>query len=108
MAGVDSEQFALNVRLQVVDVVDGLYLGLSHALEWWQLNAPFPEGFDLDVQTSTCILARHDAVDSRVGEACFGVNVGLGIVRNLFQDKVTKLIGSHDGIFAGNDGNGVV
>ena len=65
VGGVDGEELALDVRLEVVDVVNALDIRLLAAvLEWLLLNTPLVEFLDDNVQASVGRLLWDNAVDS--------------------------------------------
>lgn len=103
MASVDSEELALDVRLEVLNEVDTLN-GWWVAVEGLLLDAPLVELLDEDVHARALGLHRHDAVNGRVGEAGLSGDVGLGLVGHLGLDEATESVGGANGVLAGNDG----
>lgn len=106
VAGVDGEELALDVGLEVVDEVNALDRRRV-AVERLLLDAPLVELLDEDVHASALRLQRHNAVNSRISEAGLRGDVGLGLLGQVLLDEATKSVGGANGVLASNDGKRV-
>lgn len=107
MAGVDSEELALNVRRQVRHPVYSIYFGVSMRLEWLAFHDPFEKGFDLNVEAGVGLLVGDDTVDGGVCKACSLGQTLETVFGCIFRvtDKAREGVGGTNGIFAGDDGS---
>ncbi|KAL3712307.1 hypothetical protein TMatcc_001006 [Talaromyces marneffei ATCC 18224] len=69
VTSIDSEELALNVRLEMVNPVDGRDIWMTVFTEWSLFNRPLVELLDTNVETCVFGLGRDDTIDGRVGEA---------------------------------------
>ena len=105
VAGVDGVELALNVRLEILDVVHALDGGRVAGLEGLRLDAPLVEILDLDVHALAFVLQRHNPVNSRIGEAGLVLDVRLAVVGELLLDEAAEGVCGADGVLAGDDGD---
>lgn len=105
---IDGEELTLDKGFEVIHKVNSLDFRVADAMEGRFLDAPFVELFDLDVEACVGVLVRDDAVDGAIGEASFGVDVGLGFFTELVKNEPLQRVGGIDGIFACDDGDWVI
>ncbi len=108
VAGVDSVKFALDVGHEVIDPFDCVHFGWAMRRERRFVDNPLKEGFDLDIQSSVCVLARNNAVDGGVCKACAiadGLETVLWGIFGVF-DESSKLVRSSNHVLASDDSEG--
>lgn len=107
--GVDGEELALDEGSQVLGPVDALDGGDADVLEGSLFDDPLKELLEGDVEASVGVLGGDNAVNGRVGVAgARGVvleAVGGCVFRSL--DELGEGVRGADGVFAGNDGEGL-
>lgn len=109
VARVYGEELALDKGGEVVNPGDALDAGDAVLGKGLLLDDPFKELFQGDVEAGVGVLGRDDAVNGRVGVAgaeVVVVEAFLGGVGGIL-DELGEGVGGANGVFAGNDGQGL-
>jgi len=100
---VDGKELPLDVRLQVVDPVDGWDIRVAVVAEGSLFDNPFVELLDLDVEAGIRRLIRDDAVNGRVGEPRTIIQCLDAVRVCVVLDEAMQRVGCPNGVLTGND-----
>lgn len=107
MAGVDGEELAFNVGLQVVYPVDGINIRMAHEAKRTLFDNPFVELLDADIEAIIGRLVGDNAVNCGIGELG---TLGKGfdtINRSIVLNVAMKSVGGTDGILTSDHSYGL-